>query len=187
MRFRLEPATNLVPFGPLLRRVWATGLFLGALGCGEAAATPAPSSSAAGAAAGAPAAAGQSAAEGEVPALVSALITAYDRAVTIDCPCQVAMHGYASIEECTMWQGSGPDWVDCATGVLAQHDTPANRGFVLCFTRLISAGADCKSMVACDSDERAHCVAECLGDNTVQALALALTTQCPDTGLLTRQ
>lgn len=160
-------------------------------GCGPDVSHGAASVMSSAANAGASGAAGQpAAAESDVRAIIRSVIDAYDRGVEGNCPCQVEMKAYASVEECSMWQHSGPDWVDCATAVLAEHDSPANRMSMQCFAQLMADAVECEAALPCGSDARGGCRSSplsCLGNSEALPLALGLAMQCPDIGLLTRQ
>ena len=120
-------------------------------------------------------------------AAVIAIVADYDDQVRVNCPCFVTMGAYKSVAECVGFEGSGPDWVSCATPVLAAHDTPEAREIFRCYGERTRAGTKCLAMTACDANERAKCPGgslECFAGDT--AIALELAMMCPDISLLPR-
>jgi hypothetical protein len=118
---------------------------------------------------------------------VKGVVADYDEQVRTNCPCFVQMGAYASVEECFMFQGSGPDWVSCATRFLAAYDTPEVHEIFRCYQAQTRAGTACLAMTACDADKRAQCPGaslECFQSNPEVGLKLAMA--CPDISLLPR-
>lgn len=118
---------------------------------------------------------------------IKGVISDYDEQVRTNCPCFVQMGAYPSVEECVKWQGSGPDWVSCATQFLAAHNTPNARAIFSCYQEHTRAGTKCLAMTACDANERAKCPGaslECF--QTDPSIGLMLATACPDISLLPR-
>ncbi|HKP55282.1 MAG TPA: hypothetical protein VJV78_01100 [Polyangiales bacterium] len=127
-------------------------------------------------------------AERERVRIIGAVVDQHDRAVTTNCPCLVEMGAYPSLEECTMWQMSGPDWTGCASAVLAKHDSAKNREVVRCYSERLEKYTDCIAMTACDVDARLDCDTNPLGCIVEGApeLGLTLAMECPDISLLPR-
>lgn len=118
---------------------------------------------------------------------VKGVVADYDEQVRINCSCFVQMGAYTSVEECFKYQGSGPDWVPCATRFLAQYDTPDVHEVFRCYQEHTQAGTKCLAMTACDANERAKCPGaslECFQSNP--SLGLMLAMACPDISLLPR-
>jgi len=126
-------------------------------------------------------------ASNEVRALVADTVDAYDRQFEIQCPCYVQLGAFESVESCMTLVGSGPDWVDCATEVLEENDSPEVRQEVRCSLEQTRAQSDCYEEAMCDLGMSAECQQIDLGcEERDNPLLLLVLERCPDLGLLSR-
>lgn len=118
---------------------------------------------------------------------LQAVVDQYDRRIRAVCACQVASGNYKTEKECLDLGLSGPDWAQCATKALADHDSPATRAGTQCLTEFLEQAADCTEAAKCDTDKLAQCgtpSSECLAKANM-GITLILAA-CPDFGLLSR-
>jgi hypothetical protein len=120
--------------------------------------------------------------------VLAAIISLYDKQVTLTCPCFVEEGGYPDIDECKMWLGSRPDWLTCATAALQEYDNPAAIAALRCVESEAQVSNDCLETAVCGSPERNLCFSsplKCLAEQI--DLVLDLDNTCPDFSLLPRQ
>jgi hypothetical protein len=123
----------------------------------------------------------------ELEKIVAKAFDEYDRQVVANCACLAEAGAYSSAQECIGLIHSAPTWVSCATGAVAEYDSPELREHARCLLEQQKARADCLATTSCASEEHSACfeiIAECAALDP--AFTLIISQECPDTTILAR-